>query len=441
MRTGVVETPLTAWKAVVLPLYDVRVPCIIPAYQQSATKNGIEIGTDCTCYTASMRPQLLILFVCFFALLIAFDFAVQTIFPETLPSSPVTSTPPVPLLSTKENIPQDPEPPVVATTTKEQAPRNTKPQQPLPAPESTPQEGTTVAVPRDILPVIPATLSFSAINEDVRTSLVNILCTTKSAGPLRPISGSGVFIDPRGVILTNAHVAQYFLLKDYPVKDFVECAIRTGSPAVARYTARVLYLPPSWIENHADAITLENPVETGEDDYALLLVTGVVNPQNTLPPSFPYTKPDASVSTLQEGVSVLVGGYPAGFLDGVSIQTNLYSLSTVATVRQIFTFANETIDLFSLGGSIVAQKGSSGGAVVSNNNSVVGIVVTSTVGETTESRDLRAITMAHIDRSIAKYGKGGLSPLLSDGLEGKVREFDQMLAQKLRQILIDQIEK
>src|SRR3989344_1157804 len=52
---------------------------------------------------------------------------------------------------------------------------------------------------------------FDVINERARPTLVNILCGARS-GTFRPISASGVIIDPRGVILTNAHVAQYFLL-------------------------------------------------------------------------------------------------------------------------------------------------------------------------------------------------------------------------------------
>ena len=34
---------------------------------------------------------------------------------------------------------------------------------------------------------------------------------------IKAISGSGVIIDSRGVILTNAHLAEYFLLKDYKI--------------------------------------------------------------------------------------------------------------------------------------------------------------------------------------------------------------------------------
>ena len=53
-------------------------------------------------------------------------------------------------------------------------------------------------------------VSFSKINEVTRDAIVNIFCTTKSGGSFKPITGSGVVIDKRGIILTNAHVAQYF---------------------------------------------------------------------------------------------------------------------------------------------------------------------------------------------------------------------------------------
>src|SRR3989344_1935480 len=60
--------------------------------------------------------------------------------------------------------------------------------------------------------------SFSVINEKTRHALVNILCMPHG-GSLRPISASGVIVDPRGVILPNAHVAQYVLLSHDPRID------------------------------------------------------------------------------------------------------------------------------------------------------------------------------------------------------------------------------
>ncbi|KKT74656.1 MAG: hypothetical protein UW71_C0017G0009, partial [Parcubacteria group bacterium GW2011_GWB1_44_7] len=94
-------------------------------------------------------------------------------------------------------------------------------------------------------------INFSELNEKVRTSIVNIICTTKTGGLFKPISGSGVLIDKKGVILTNAHIGQYLLLKNYMIPDFLTCIIRTGSPAYPRYIADLLYISPRWINEHA----------------------------------------------------------------------------------------------------------------------------------------------------------------------------------------------
>src|SRR6202021_1964720 len=74
-------------------------------------------------------------------------------------------------------------------------------------------------------------------------SLVNIVCV--SADPSIPsISGSGVIIDSRGIILTAAHVAQFFLLQDYLGPNTVTCLVRDGSPARRAYIAEPVYISP-----------------------------------------------------------------------------------------------------------------------------------------------------------------------------------------------------
>ena len=72
-------------------------------------------------------------------------------------------------------------------------------------------------------------LSPSAVIGLSRSALVNIFCVPAgSTGSI--ISGSGVIIDPKGIILTNAHVAQYVLLSQDPALNLT-CSIRNGSPA------------------------------------------------------------------------------------------------------------------------------------------------------------------------------------------------------------------
>jgi hypothetical protein len=196
--------------------------------------------------------------------------------------------------------------------------------------------------------------SFATTNEQARAALVNILCVPTTGG-LRPITASGVIIDPRGVILTNAHVAQYVLLAESGRVN-LSCAIRTGSPAKAHFEAEVLYIPPVWIEKHAEDITSDHPLGTGEHDYALLRIANSTDGA-PFPAQFPFVPYDT-----REGIGfiddeILSASYPAEFLGGYSTQFNLYPVTTVTNIQELLTFTRGTIDMFSIGGVIGAQSG------------------------------------------------------------------------------------
>ncbi len=281
--------------------------------------------------------------------------------------------------------------------------------------------------------------SSQSVNDRVRAALVNIICTSDASGPFESISGSGILIDPRGVILTNAHVAQFFLLKDYPTPGFVDCTIRTGSPAYPRYTAELMFLPPSWIRDNAQKIDDEAPRGTGERDYALLRITGAVSPSVTLPPLFPYLL--VSTDAPSVGDQVLQAGYAAGFLGGITIQNELYASTAWTTIRDIFTFNANTVDLISLGGSVVAQSGSSGGPVVNQNAIVVGVIVTSSGTGDTSTRNLHAITSSYIVRDFESERGKSLSQALSSDLASEVSIFTQVYAPSAKAALVAELEK
>src|SRR3989338_9824879 len=189
---------------------------------------------------------------------------------------------------------------------------------------------------------------FDVINERARPTLVNILCVARS-GTFKPISASGVIIDSRGVILTNAHVAQYFLLSADPTVD-LSCVIRAGSPAYPAWNAEVLFMPPAWVKAHASDLTKARPVGTGEYDYALLRITGSVSGQPLS--SLPFVPIDTREAIGFKDDSVLVASYPAEFVGGISTQLNLYPVSSITDIKNMLTFDNKTVDVISLGGHL-----------------------------------------------------------------------------------------
>jgi len=280
------------------------------------------------------------------------------------------------------------------------------------------------------------------LNNLARKSLVNILCTTRIGGLLKPITGSGVVIDKNGVIITNAHIGQYFLIKDYPTKDSVNCIIRTDSPASPTYKAKILYISPNWIKDNANNITMSNPKGTGENDFALLLITDAIKNGSQLPEKFPFLIPDISSDNIKASTPVLLASYPAGFLGGITIQKDLWITTTISSIKNIFTFKSGTIDVFSLNSNIVAQKGSSGGAVINiKTQKLIGIIVTSTEAVSTEDRELNAITLFHINESINKDLGFGLFRMLNSNLQVESNIFNQKISPILRQFLINEMEK
>ena len=279
------------------------------------------------------------------------------------------------------------------------------------------------------------------LNEKARAALVNILCANEGGSPLGSITGSGMIIDPRGIILTNAHIGEYFLMEDYPRNGALDCVIRMGAPATIAYDAKLLYISPGWIRDNARAVLEENPEGTGENDFALLHITSS-RTQTPLPSQFPYISPDASGATLIEKAPVLLASYPAGFLGGIIIQKELWPASAVSSIVQLYTFKTGSIDLISVGGSIIAQKGSSGSGVIDiGTGKMVALVSTTSAGDTTDARDLNAITLAHINRSISADLSIDLQTFLAGNPATQAILFSQTLFPTLREFLLQELKK
>ena len=311
--------------------------------------------------------------------------------------------------------------------------------QSIPASANVPTPLGTTTPPAPVVAV--PTFSFEEINQKTRLALVNIICTSRRGGLFNLISGSGVIIDPRGVILTNAHLGQYFLLQDFPTPGSLDCVIRSGEPARNRYRATLLFISSTWVHDNAKKITLEEPTGTGENDFALLLIQSAASEAFPLPETFPYITMDLSDSSLRVPTEVLVAAYPVGFLSGITTQKDLYPSSSLVVTGTVYGFGEETPDVFSLGGSVVAQQGSSGGAVVSRENKLIGLIVTASAGATTGERNLNALTMSHIDASFRTSTGESIHSVFTEDLKKSAQDFNEKVAPELRKILTDQLTK
>ena len=299
---------------------------------------------------------------------------------------------------------------------------------------------TTVPPPVPPIKIQIATqppIDLATLNTQTRLALVNILCETAAGGPLSPISGSGVIVSSDGVILTVAHVAEFFLLRDFNgQKDSVQCVIRTGSPAYATYNAELIYISPIWVSQNKSILLEAVPQGTGEHDYAFLRITGKID-GTAMPVSLPFLSISLSEGN-PTGQFALLASYAAGFLGGQSIVQSLFQSSAETTVQKIFTFASTTSDVLSLPGTIISQGGSSGGAVVNSEGQLEGIISTDTNASQTSARDLNAITTSYINRDLEVESGQTIADLLTFPA-AYAEDFNQNIAPKLTEILTNAI--
>lgn len=331
--------------------------------------------------------------------------------------------------------------PIIATSTPETAKEATTtvavaketsetPPKKNPAAEQ-PENNTEAQVTRIQNPYPFARKTIATLDVEARSALVNIFCESGEER-LPSTSGSGILVDSRGIILTNAHVAQYFLLDARPDVS-LSCVIRAGAPAKPRFDAELLYIPKRWIDKHGGDIALEHTTGTGEDDYAFLLITKSLDGA-PLPAQFPHIPFDHREAIAFTGDTVLVAAYPAEFISGQAAKSSLYPATVATLVGDLRTFTEHLIDVISLGGIFVAQGGSSGGGAINEWGRLVGIISTTSDGGTTAERDLRAVTLSHIDRSINAYTGMGILDFLAQDPKKQVEQFKTdaaPLAQKL----------
>lgn len=264
-----------------------------------------------------------------------------------------------------------------------------------------------------------------------QSAVVNILCEPKKNGTMA-VSGTGVMIDPRGVILTNAHVAQYVLLASREEIN-LSCTVRSGSPATNTWNVDLLYIPPEWVAEHAADVVKTSPTGTGEHDYALLVAKDGAKPLGT-PTFIPV---ETSVTPAIVDKTVVLAAYPAEFSGFAATQQFLLSSAILTPVRNVLTFDEDTVDVLSFGAVALAQGGSSGGAVVNEDGRLIAIISTTSNREFIAERDLRGITISYINRALAESYGTSLISLLAGDVVAQGAQFRTNQAPALAQQIID----
>lgn len=271
----------------------------------------------------------------------------------------------------------------------------------------------------------------------VQDVVVNIVCVNRNANIIKMSTGSGVVISPSGIILTNAHVANAFLLDEKGTEKHQDCSIRRENIPTYGFNAKLVYISRDWVENNLSFFTSKNPRGTGEDDYALLAITSNTNPSLPLPTSFPYAKLETSDAYLGTGDSIVVAGYP-GVNSGVfEIDSNADLKTSSSSVAEVFTFGfDDTVDIVSTTPNTVAQRGASGGGVFVNNRLVGIIVTTDNAGS---GSYINAITLSYINRDIKNetgstlfdFISGNKSSLINSFLNGNYTYLKSLILQSL----------
>lgn len=299
------------------------------------------------------------------------------------------------------------------------------PFKPLPIPVTPAITPTSPATPNPVppTPVTPPAPSVDSRLSDetlLKGAVVNIICLP--GGGLRGSSGSGVIIDSRGIIITVAHVAQGFLLRDYPTAGAGTCYIRSGSPAKNAYAADLIFISPDWLDENEATFLKSKPSGTGENDFAFLAITRSIT-TTALPSRFtaiPLSPPNTDIE-VEDNVGT--GSYAAEFLTSSQVRSALYPTIKFAEIEDVYTFGRNTTDIFSVAAGSAAQEGSSGGGVMNEDDRLIGLISTRTVRPDLSQRSMQAITMDHVRRSFKEDMGADLDAYLKSDLTSLVSKF------------------
>lgn len=285
--------------------------------------------------------------------------------------------------------------------------------QPIPyvAPKPTPKPPVVVTPPPTQTTPKPAELpknENATAEQKVKSAVGNIFCSIIEAGRVRKITGSAVAISDNGVMLTNAHVAEYIMLENTKALPNITCFVRTGSPASRAYKASVIYLPSEWVAQNKDNMKYSALSGTGENDYALIVLNEKVT--GSTAPNLSFI--EGSTQEVNVGTDLLLAGYPA--FGGNIIDNALYPVVDKSQVKDVWRLNRTDSDLLGTTPTILAVHGSSGGAAASTAGKLLGIMVATTADTYSGKPNMRLISFNYITKDIESKTRKTLSSFIKN---------------------------
>jgi S1-C subfamily serine protease len=300
------------------------------------------------------------------------------------------------------------------TTEKQTLPTSTKKTKIIPAPTPTPTPTPTPIIETQVketpslknlpVPSIELPQIINEINRDIalgewsnvynnsKQSVVNIFCVSAKGNMVSISTGSGIIISGSGIILTNAHVAENYLIPDR------DCVIRQGEIAMDKYKASLVYINENWLKKNAAVLFSQSARGTGENDFALLSINSRIDGTN-FNSDIQHTNISTEALTEQSpGNKILVAGYPAGTLGALSLRKYLNFVADVISISNVYTLGGNNVDVFETNISKVGQHGSSGGGIFNANNNLIGLIVS--VNDETGNSKINALTTTYISRAL-----------------------------------------
>lgn len=288
---------------------------------------------------------------------------------------PVPAVPPGPPEPTPPPAPSEPAPPA---------------EKPKPAVKITPPAPPSPEATAGTAPPQEPQLSDQEFYARLSRATVQIFCSTRR----EIFAASGVIVNERGLILTNAHVAEVV-----EKAGAANCQARHGNPAERFAGLRVLF-KASTTPKIADS-------DVPKRDAALL---DLVEPQE------PFAVAPIRFGLAERGSVLLTLGYPSEFLQNLTTAANSNLVFSLLRVDGYADLDGDpaTAEGYVFRGGIILQQGSSGTALFTRSGALVGLIFATTKGKTTDDREGLALMTPYIDRILREEAGRGLAEFIAN---------------------------